>query len=171
MQFVILLLTASDGIMSDVLCSQIVVQSYPLIPPFSQQEKAIQNATLPSSDTCDTILDPANATSVLERILQELEVIKQTKELDLPPDGIPCDIAGKWNSEIIGMSFDIHLTNTTTEFQPLNITINNHNPPKRVTLMDTNWTCNGNTLREKGGPFYITTFKRRDEIMATFTGI
>lgn len=68
------------------------------------------------------------------------------------------------------MSFNIQPTNKTTEFNELVITINNHNPPKRITLMDTNWTCNGYTLREKGGPFYIAAFKRRDEIMATFTG-
>lgn len=124
------------------------------------------------SDNCDTFLDPSNATSVLERILQELDLIKQAKELKLQPDGNPCDITGKWNSELIGMSFDIHLSNkTTTELQELTITVKKHKQPKRITLMDTNWTCNGNTLCEKGGPFYITAFKRRDEIMATFTGI
>lgn len=83
--------------------------------------------------------------------------------------GAPCDILGSWNSEIIGLRFDI---NESDHSAPHDLTIRlfDHSPPKRNTLMDKNWTCTGYTLHEKGGPFYISATMRKEEILATFTG-
>lgn len=73
------------------------------------------------------------------------------------------------------MRFDISMINSTKEQQEqqqhgLYIKLLEHSPPRRNTLMDTNWTLTGFTLHDRGGPFYIAATKHKEEILATFTG-
>lgn len=98
--------------------------------------------------------------------------------------GAPCDILGSWNSEIIGLRFDINETtsfdqaassnaasSSPTATQDLTITIFDHSPPKRNTLMDRNWTFTGaKGPHGKGGPFYISASQKKEQVLATFTG-
>lgn len=106
------------------------------------------------------------------------------------PKGAPCNIIGTWNSELIGLRFDIanshnnvqsllhsaspqqqqQTTNTDYSSTYLEIKLSDHRPPKRNTLMDTEWQCHGNTLHNIGGPFYISATKKQENILATFTG-
>lgn len=86
-----------------------------------------------------------------------------------------CDIIGSWNSEIIGMRFDINTTMTENvqsakHDHDLDVKLFDHSPPRRTALMDRNWTCSGYTLHTKGGPFYLVATKRKEEVLATFTG-
>lgn len=53
----------------------------------------------------------------------------------------------------------------------LNVLLMDHTPPKENALMDTNWTCSGYTLHNRGGPFYLTALKKHKGIMASFSGI
>lgn len=160
--------------------------------------------------------------------------------------GAPCNILGSWNSEIIGLRFDIQTPTTATlesetppggtngtaaanttpapttpapakaaaagggdALKQLNVTkaeirrqlmrltmmpsadadssgsqpdsghlhdltvrLFDHNPPKRNTMMDTNWTAIGHALYTTGGPFAIVTStgQKHDRTLATFTG-
>lgn len=124
--------------------------------------------------------------------------------------GAPCSIFGSWNSEIIGLRFDINKTTTTTSaannnpssisssnssaeqvettttaapsenistpttppppLSDLTVRLFNHNPPKRNTLMNTNWSTMGTALNYIGGPFSITATVPKEQILATFTG-
>lgn len=84
------------------------------------------------------------------------------------PEGAACNIIGSWNSEVIGLRFDISAKNDTTN--DLIVKLNEHNPPKRVTLMNTNWTTSGFILRRQGGPFYLWASKNKEDTLATFTG-
>ncbi|KAJ6641323.1 hypothetical protein Bhyg_06259 [Pseudolycoriella hygida] len=118
---------------------------------------------------CSRFLNSDNATAVLEKVLEELELIRKTKEGNSTPEGAACNIIGSWNSEVIGLRFDISAKNDTSN--ELNIKLNEHNPPKRVTLMNTNWTAGGYILKRQGGPFYLWTSKNKEETLATFTGI
>lgn len=76
---------------------------------------------------------------------------------------------GSWNSQVIGLRFEITPSNTTK--RDLIIRLGDHSPPKRVTLMDKSWTCTGFTLHRNGGPFYISAAKQKEEVLATFTGL
>lgn len=78
---------------------------------------------------------------------------------------------GSWNSEIIGLRFDINKTTGSNDsVHDLIITLFEHSPPKRNTLMDTNWTCTGYSLHNTGGPFYISASMKKEQVLATFTG-
>lgn len=81
-----------------------------------------------------------------------------------------------WNSEIIGLRFNISLTSSASSTSDdnnglLNVALMEHKPPKANAQMDTNWSCSGYTLHKNGGPFYLTAIKKHKELMATFTGI
>lgn len=136
---------------------------------------------------CSRFLNSDNATAVLEKVLEELELIRKTKEGTATPEGIKrqffllstkfinkflegaaCNIIGSWNSEVIGLRFDISARNDTAN--DLIVKLNEHNPPKRVTLMNTNWTSSGYILRRQGGPFYLWASKNKEDTLATFTG-
>ncbi|KAG4067666.1 hypothetical protein HA402_005438 [Bradysia odoriphaga] len=118
---------------------------------------------------CSRFLNSDNATAVLEKVLEELELIRKTKEGNSTPEGAACNIIGSWNSEVIGLRFDISAKNETTN--DLIVKLNEHNPPKRLTLMNTNWTTSGYILRRQGGPFYLWASKNKEDTLATFTGI
>lgn len=68
------------------------------------------------------------------------------------------------------MRFDINDTNSTNIPYGLEIKLFEHEPSKRNTLMDTDWTCFGYALHNKGGPFFIAASKKKENILATFTG-
>lgn len=104
--------------------------------------------------------------------------------------GAPCSILGSWNSEIIGLRFDINKTQATANpivdaanalqsavrqeesiAHDLTVRLFNHNPPKRNTLMSTNWSTLGFALNHIGGPFSITATVPKEQILATFTGL
>lgn len=156
--------------------------------------------------------------------------------------GAPCNILGSWNSEIIGLRFDIQTPTTATlesetasangtaatttpappatttaapakapdggmtalnvtkaeirrqlirlsmmpsgdsdsnsgqpdsgHLHELTVRLFDHNPPKRNTMMDTNWTAIGHALYTVGGPFALVTStgQKHDRTLATFTG-
>lgn len=92
--------------------------------------------------------------------------------------GAPCPITNVWNSEIIGLRFNITLSSSASSDNDdndknglLNVALMEHKPPKANAQMDTNWNCSGYTLHTNGGPFYLTAIKKHKELMATFTGI
>lgn len=142
----------------------------------------------PKESQCSRFLNSDNATAVLEKVLEELELIRRTKEGNSTPEGIKnvksednrdlmnktnikgaaCNIIGSWNSEVIGLRFDISAKNETSN--DLIVKLNEHNPPKRLTLMNTNWTSSGFILRKNGGPFYLWASKNKEDTLATFTG-
>lgn len=65
------------------------------------------------------------------------------------------------------MKFNIDFSNKSVH--DLNVTISNHVPLKKVSLMDENWTFKGYSMNDKNGPFYIAASKKSRDL-ATFTG-
>ncbi|XP_055850475.1 uncharacterized protein LOC129915044 [Episyrphus balteatus] len=120
-----------------------------------------------------------NFTNVMEKVLDELESLKQCKAEDdeMQPEGSPCDISGSWNSETIGLQFHISITNPSTssrtfvEGKKLDIELGERLPPRRHDLMDCDWFVSGNTVKQVGGPFYMTAQKADRFIVATFAGL
>lgn len=53
----------------------------------------------------------------------------------------------------------------------IEVTLVDHEPPKRNPLMDPAWKITGATLHQLGGPFYVAASRDKEEILATFTGI
>jgi len=84
---------------------------------------------------------------------------------------MPCSIIGSWNSEIVGLRFDINSTANKPDQHDLTIKLFNHQPPKKFTFMDISWTSTGYALHLNGGPFYIAASKKKEEVLVTFTGV
>jgi hypothetical protein len=121
---------------------------------------------------CPKFLDPQNTTDVLERVLQELDVIKTAKVGDDLPDGSACDITGAWNSEIVRMGFNISTEpGDKQKMSLLRVKLFEHLPPRNDALMDTNWTCHGEALHNRGGPFFIIARKPHSTMLANFDGM
>lgn len=117
---------------------------------------------------CSTNIDPTNAITVLQRILDELEIIKSIKQCNSTPDGSVCDIGGSWNSENIGLK--ISLT-TSLENEVLSIKLSEKSPKKPSYKIDVSWNCNGSFLHSIGGPLVFTCQSKHLETVATFQGI
>jgi hypothetical protein len=132
----------------------------------------ISSSLNPGEIQCPLFLDPQNTTDVLERVLQELDVIKTAKSGEDLPDGSACDITGVWNSEIVRMGFNI--TASLGDNQTMNllhVKLFDHLPPRTDALMDKNWTCHGETLHNRGGPFFIVARKPHANMLANFDGM
>lgn len=119
------------------------------------------------SESCSQMVDPTNATAVLEKVLEELEMIRLLKQGNSTPEGSACEIEGSWNSEIIGLRFDFNLTNDNR----LKVGLADKVPQKHSYKIDKTWNCTGLSLNKIGGPFYLTCLKNHDPVLAIFTGI
>lgn len=124
-------------------------------------------AAAPKS-ACSTNIDPTNAITVLQRVLDELEIIKSIKQCNSTPDGSVCNIAGSWNSENIGLK--IALT-TSLENEVLSIKLSEKLPKKESYKIDASWNCSGSFLHSIGGPLVFTCQSKLLETVATFQGI
>lgn len=51
------------------------------------QNYIANSGTTAAGNTCNSYIDPTNATAVLERVLQELELIKSAKMGNMTPEG------------------------------------------------------------------------------------
>lgn len=55
--------------------------------PVKTHTKYIANSGTTDDNTCNSYIDSNNATAVLERVLQELELIKSAKMGNMTPEG------------------------------------------------------------------------------------
>ncbi|CAD7085001.1 unnamed protein product [Hermetia illucens] len=123
------------------------------------------------SQNCDQNSVSTNVSEVLERVLTELEAIREAKVGNLTADGTPCDVAGFWNSEIAGVRFDISLQNPNANCSTdIKVAVRKKRKKRKDSLMDTTWTCTGSTIKPKGGPFSLVAQKKGSNVLATFTG-
>ncbi|XP_055908200.1 uncharacterized protein LOC129943024 [Eupeodes corollae] len=150
---------------------------------FQKQIQALDGASLNPPNTgmqnysnrSDT--SATNLTNVMEKVLDELETLKECKETDgTQPDGSPCDVAGSWNSETIGLQFNIAMgdpsSRTFEEGKTLEIEVTERVPPRQhQDLIQCDWVITGNTVKQVGGPFYMTAQKADRFIVATFAGL
>jgi hypothetical protein len=68
------------------------------------------------------------------------------------------------------MRFNISVNNNN-QTDNLNVQVVDHIPPKTNALMNTNWTCQGYTLHNRGGPFVIVARKQHETVLANFNGM
>lgn len=122
---------------------------------------------LTDQSDCGKVIDPTNATSVLERILEELENIRLLKQGNNTPEGTPCDLEASWNSEIIGLRFQFNVSNNNV----MNVVLSDKIPQRHTYKIDKTWNCTGFSLNRIGGPFYLTCLKKPQTVLALFTGI
>ncbi|XP_067624394.1 uncharacterized protein [Eurosta solidaginis] len=129
--------------------------------------------------------DAARIASVLDKVLGKLENIQNCKanEESSPfetcePDGVPCDVVGSWNSNQMGLRFDISLNKAADRRlgaaeknnRLLQIEVGERIPPHSHHLIETSWKFMGSALNQQGGPFYIYTQNRELGIVANFIG-
>ncbi|XP_037944646.1 uncharacterized protein PFB0765w-like isoform X2 [Teleopsis dalmanni] len=110
-----------------------------------------------------------DASYILDKVLSKLERIqceknKKIEHKTLSCDGAPCDIAGSWNSYVMGVHFELSLAKTTRtlgepekENKDLHIVVSERVPPKHHSVIDAEWSFMGSTMNQYGGPFYMFT--------------
>lgn len=116
-----------------------------------------------------------NITSILEKVLLELEKIKSAqKGLTNHSEGAPCDIFGSWNSQVIGLKFNIEKSKPTAkhtcDLGNLTIKVVNRLSIKKVNFIDCTWRCSGSAQKQYGGPIFMLARKPEANSMATFAG-
>lgn len=124
-------------------------------------DKILKNINSPCKN-----IDPTNVTSLLDRVLQELELIRASKAGTTTPEGTACNIVGTWIADYVGVKFTIAMKKGTD----LDVKMASMQPPKPNPIIDPGWSTSGFTLHQTGGPLYLTAFKKQDQAMATFTG-
>lgn len=124
-------------------------------------DKILKNINSPCKN-----IDPTNVTSLLDRVLQELELIRAAKSGTTTPEGTACNIVGTWIADYVGVKFTIAMKKGTD----LEVKMASLQPPKTNPIIDPGWSTSGFTLHQTGGPLYLTAFKKQDQAMATFTG-
>lgn len=116
---------------------------------------------------CSHIIDPTNATAVLEKVLEELDIIRTSKQGNSTPEGSDCEIEGSWNSEISGLRFDLNFSYDHS----IHVVLADKIPQKHTYKMDKTWNCTGFSVKKIGGPFYLACMKKPDSMLTLFTGI
>lgn len=111
----------------------------------------------------------ANVISALDQMREELEVIRMSKQCNSTPDGSNCDVNGAWNSEQIGLRFEL---TTSMADNKLSVKLSDK-APKKVTSykIDASWNCSGLAFHSIGGPFYFHCTKPPMDTIAIFQGM
>ncbi|CAD6994468.1 unnamed protein product [Ceratitis capitata] len=122
---------------------------------------------------------------VLDKVLTRLESLQSCKGKEdsfeddsCEPDGMPCDIVGSWNSNQMGLRFDISLSKAADRRlgaaeknnKLLSVEVGERVPPHAHHIIDTSWKFMGSALNQQGGPFYLYSQNRDLSIVATFVG-
>lgn len=120
----------------------------------------------PAANTKSTEL--TSVLTALDQMREELEVMRMSKDCNSTPDGSNCDVTGAWNSEQIGLKFELV---TSQADNKLNVKLSDK-APKKATLykIDASWNCSGLVLHSIGGPFFFHCTKSPMDTIAIFQG-
>jgi hypothetical protein len=111
----------------------------------------------------------ANVISALDQMREELEVIRTSKQCNSTPDGSNCDVNGVWNSEQIGLRFELA---TSLVDDKLSVKVSDKAPKKATSYkIDASWNCSGLAFHSIGGPFYFHCTKLPMDNIAIFQGM
>jgi hypothetical protein len=106
--------------------------------------------------------------AALDVIREELEIIRMSKECNSTPDGSNCDVNGSWNSEQIGLKFEL---STVQADNKLTVKLGDKAPKKMTSYkIDASWNCSGFALHSIGGPLMFFCVKPPLDTIAIFQG-
>ena len=98
----------------------------------------------------------------------ELELLRMSKECNSTPDGSSCSVNGAWNSEQIGLKFELATSLTDDK---LNVKLSDKAPKKMTAYkIDSSWNCSGLAVHSIGGPLLLFCSKLPTDSLAVFQG-
>lgn len=107
--------------------------------------------------------------SALDQMREELEIIRMSKQCNSTPDGSNCDMNGSWNSEQIGLRFELA---TLLVDDKLSVKLSDKAPKKATTYkIDASWKCSGLAFHSIGGPLFFYCTKFPMDMLAIFQGM